>query len=353
MSGANASPHRTKLLFFDRGNASYIRTDLEALRTFADVKRFSFVARTWYALPLAFLRQLWGGLLAMHGCQTVVVHFAGWNALVPLFLARIFRKPSFLFLHGTDAASIPELDYGQFRKWPLSWATSMSMRLAKRVVVADEGLLHTQNTYSGSRVVEQGLRVFVPDLRTPVSVIPHGLDAEKWPLGEGARDIDVLTVAVGLASARVRRIKGVDLLLEVASRMSELRFVVVGLSGDGVVPIPGNVIAYPEVSPEVLRSLYQRAKCYAQLSRTESFGVALVEAMLSGCIPVVSPVGAMPAIIGDTGCVVQGRVHEDIRAGVMSALKMVGPDASAQVRQRAAQRYRFSVRMAELHRLLA
>jgi len=42
-------------------------------------------------------------------------------------------------------------------------------------------------------------------------------------------------------------------------------------------------------------------KVYAQLSYHESFGVAIAEAMLCNCVPVVTKQYAIPEIVGETG----------------------------------------------------
>ena len=40
---------------------------------------------------------------------------------------------------------------------------------------------------------------------------------------------------------------------------------------------------------------------YVQVSAHEGFGCALAEAMLCGCVPVVTDRGAIPEVVGETG----------------------------------------------------
>lgn len=344
---------RPNVFFSDRGDASYIRSDMRLLSDFAEIRRTSFLARGWHALPMAFLRQMLVCLRSMPGSDVVFVHFAGWNALLPLMFARLFRKPSVLFLHGTDAASMPELGYGQFRKWPLSWATAASLRMAGRIVVVDEALLRSTNTWSGSRVVEQGIRAFVPSLKTPADVLPHGFDPDEWPMGDSERDIDVLTVGVGLGTPRIRRLKGVDLLIEAARRVPGLKVAIVGLPDHAIPDLPDNIIVIPEVKADVLRTWYQRSRCYTQLSRSESFGCALCEAMLSGCIPVVSRVGAMPRIVGDTGAIVGSPVLDELQRALEHVLGQANGLSAYQARERVRTRYSLDARRGGLMALLS
>ena len=342
----------TLLLFFDRGDASYIRSDLHLLAGPARVVRHSFRTRGRYSLPAVLLGQLMFCLRRMGECNAVFVHFAGWNALIPLALARLFGKRSVLFVHGSDAVSMPEIGYGQFRKWPLSWATACALRLARRLVAVDGSLLRSTNHYSGSIVRRQGVLHHVPDLRTPSSVLPHGFAPEAWPIGRVDRDIDLLTVGGGLSSARVRAVKGVDLVIALARARPDLRVAVVGMSGPVSETLPTNLLVVPEVGPEALRAFYHRAKCYAQLSRSEGFGCALAEAMLSGCVPVVSNVGAMPTIVGDTGKVVDAPEVASVEMALRKALIMADTGDGRRARERVVQCYPMDARRRGLVELL-
>jgi glycosyltransferase involved in cell wall biosynthesis len=68
--------------------------------------------------------------------------------------------------------------------------------------------------------------------------------------------------------------------------------------------LPANVTLYNKVLPEELASFYKKAKIYCQLSRSESFGVSIAEAMSYGGYPVVTNEGGMPEVVGDVGAVV-------------------------------------------------
>lgn len=307
---------RRRILFVDRGPASYVDRDLRLMEEHSEVERVSFMARSGLRLPLALLGQMIGCLRCLPHVRLVIVHFAGWGSIVPLLLARLASRPSVLFLHGVDAVSLPELDYGNFRKWPLSLVTRASLKLASRIVVVDPSLVRSVNSAASGVATEQGIMHFVPELTTPVEVIPHGFDPAKWFPAEGPKDIDVITVGSGLADERVRRLKGVDRLLDAARSCPDLRFLVVGWEGSPGHELPQNVKVMSRVPNERLPAIYQRAKCYVQLSLSEGFGCALVEAMFCGCVPVVNRVGAMPGIVDVYGKVIDARSNKDVVAAI-------------------------------------
>ncbi len=80
-------------------------------------------------------------------------------------------------------------------------------------------------------------------------------------------------------------------------------------------------------------TLYRRAAVYVQASRHEGFGLAVAEAMLAGCVPVVMNVTAMPEVVGDAGVLIESQEPDAVAAGIRRALEL-GPDAARRARER-------------------
>ena len=74
------------------------------------------------------------------------------------------------------------------------------------------------------------------------------------------------------------------------------------------------------LSDEDLEALYARASVYVQASRHEGFGLAVAEAMLAGCVPVVMDVTAMPEVVDGAGVLISSQDPEAVAAGVREAL---------------------------------
>ena len=87
------------------------------------------------------------------------------------------------------------------------------------------------------------------------------------------------------------------------------------------------------LTDEELLDRYRRAAVYVQASRHEGFGLAVAEAMLAGCVPVVMNVTAMPEVVGDAGVYIESQDPEDVAAGIRRALEL-GPEAGAVARER-------------------
>ena len=129
----------------------------------------------------------------------------------------------------------------------------------------------------------------------------------------------ILCVAL-IESRRTFLRKGIDTFLELAAEVPDYQFVLIGPNKAAMAlfpnPLPGNVSVFERLPHHELNSYFEKASFYCQLSRVEIFGIAIGEAMLNYCIPLVTNVGGMPEVIGDVGIIVQRdvkKIAEEIR----------------------------------------
>ena len=132
--------------------------------------------------------------------------------------------------------------------------------------------------------------------------------------------------------------KGQLPFVEAAKRLPDVRFTFAGKWLDDSVEqlrarAGENVEFTGWLSDDDLHAVYRRAAVYVQASRHEGFGLAVAEAMLAGCVPVVMNVTAMPEVVGDAGVLIESQEPEEVAEGVRRALDL-GPDAARRARER-------------------
>ena len=120
--------------------------------------------------------------------------------------------------------------------------------------------------------------------------------------------------------------KGHRPFVRAAAELPDVRFVFVGKWHDDAIEVlrelaGDNVEFTGWVSDEELHDLYRRASVYVQASRHEGFGLAVAEAMLAGCVPVVMNVTAMPEVVGDAGVLIESQEPEAVAAGVQGGAR--------------------------------
>jgi glycosyltransferase involved in cell wall biosynthesis len=76
------------------------------------------------------------------------------------------------------------------------------------------------------------------------------------------------------------------------------------------------------LSDDALHHLYGTAAVYVQPSLHEAFGMSVAEAMLGGCIPVVTRKGALPEVVGETGIYCESNAPENVASAIEQALRL-------------------------------
>jgi glycosyltransferase involved in cell wall biosynthesis len=105
---------------------------------------------------------------------------------------------------------------------------------------------------------------------------------------------------------------------------------------------------------EVVRWL-QRSKVYVQISDTETFGVAIAEAMSSATPVVVSDRGAVPELVGIHGVFVDHNDPHSVAAGIAGLLAKTEQERNAagmQARARIIEHYSYEKRRAAIQRVI-
>jgi glycosyltransferase involved in cell wall biosynthesis len=338
-----------KIIFVAPARSSFIRSDINILKTEFIVSENIYPWRRKALLPLYLLQQFLFFIRHIWWAKSVVIEFAGYWSLIPTALSSVLGVKSYIILHGTESASIPKLNYGSLRKPLLRWFCKKSFSYAYMLLPVSESLIKTKNSFAIDNKSEcQGVKHHFPKIKTPFKVISNGLDVDFW-----SADINVEKEEKSFAAVFGKGqfiLKGGDLLIELARRNPSIKIYVAGYTyGNEAGEIPDNISFMGILDRNQLKDLYAKCAHYFQLSVFEGFGLSLCEAMLCRCIPIGSNSNAIPEIIGDTGYIIRHRKITQLEKTVNLAMENSNIETDGEAaRQRIIENYHISKRKSEL-----
>ena len=309
------NPKQKRVLFIATFHTPFINQDIQVL------KEFNFVTPVITHGFKAIFRILF--YTPFH--DVVYCWFASVYSGLAVFLANLFRKKSIVVIGGADVSAEQEIEYGIWlTKWK-RWFVRTAIQKASVVLAVDPSIKEKAKTliqYSGENI----------------KYLPTGYDADFWQIKDHKEPV-VLTVAHCVTQPSFL-VKGIDVLIETAAKLSEISFVVIGVEHTLLndITIPANMIFMPFMPQSELLIHYQRAGVYCQPSRSEGLPNALCESMLCGCIPIGSDVGGIPLAIGNIGIIVPPcDVHALVNA--IGKVLQMHPEKGNLVRQQIIQQF--------------
>lgn len=246
---------------------------------------------------------LWHELMFFisHCFDRYFIWFCDNHALVPILIARIRRRPSYIFVGGFDAQdNTPTgLFYGKGLKKRIRRMIAMwCYRLCTRIYPVDFLLTVF--------LIKKG----IPQRK--IRTVYFGLNLDEFQINKNHRLIDFLTVG-DFSDKRTRQRKGYYRFIQLARLMPGYRFAIIGT--DEVIK---DVYTLRLCHIEEVKYYMNLSKVYCHLSEAEGMPVAMMEAMAMGCTPVGTRVNGIPQLIGDTGVITDDPLPGDL----LKALKM-------------------------------
>ncbi|WP_337881520.1 glycosyltransferase family 4 protein [Rheinheimera sp.] len=240
----------------------FVRTQMQALSALMPVLYFYM---SWHSdsrlnrllkYPVLFLQFVWRYVLSRHRLDLLHVHFFYPTIFLAIFykLVRNPRVKIMVTCHGSDIYYYEP--FSTLYRWSCGWV--------------DQWL------YSSEKLKQ---RAWQAPAEAPV--ISAGIDAtfaQTEFLSRAQKDIDLLYVGA------LDQNKGMDRLIRLLPALADYTVVLVG-KGPYQSRIEQAIQLYPNVqllgpkSSNELKALYQRARCFLSLSRNESFGLVMTEAM--------------------------------------------------------------------------
>ena len=259
----------------------FIETDLRCLKEIAEVELLEYEGSSNFR----YLLRSWS---AARRCDCVYVFFGSEHGLFPVLCFRARRRRVLLVPAGYDYANVPEKRYGLAARH-MGWLPKLLGRLASVALPISK-----QTMWEFLELVPSA---------APVTYLAYlALEPDRWTDPVVGRDLD-LAVTVGFVDDEAWTRKGVDRFVQAAAEDPHRRYVLAGevsrhikerLSAEA----PPNLTVTGRLSHDELRRLLWSAGIYVQLSWHETFGVAMAEAMLCGCVPVISSSVALGEVAG-------------------------------------------------------
>lgn len=323
-----------KILFVHANMSSFTRMDLDILRQVHEV-RVVHLRRETIGGFLDSSLKTWAGVW---WADLVFAWFGSFHALVAFLPAVLLGRRRVVVAGGYDVACDLDIEYGNMRPGVRRQIGRAVFRMAHLILPFSRNAAEETCRYAGAD-------------RALIHVIPLGVPTD-WvnkPIPETKEKI-VLTVGSVNRSNLIR--KGFRAFVEAARLLPDISFVMIGEWEDDAIEdlranSPVNVKFTGLVSDDKLLAWMQKARVYVQVSAHEGFGLALAEAMLCGCIPVVTARSSLPEVVGDTGLFVPYNDAQATAQAIRQALEM-GPESAARAHRRIHEHFPLARRSEQL-----
>ena len=284
---------KQSILFVYVNYSSFVKADFEILSTFASVTKYQFKpGKGLINTGLKLLKQFSFLLVNIWRYDTVFIWFADYHTLLPVIIAKLLGKKSFVVIGGYEVGRIKNLNYGVLCSKLRGFFCITSIRLCTLNLTV-------------SNYIDRKIKYIAP--KSKRQLIHNCVDFVPLPYSGTEKENLILTVGL-IENQRSFFLKGIDTFIEVARKLPDYQFIIIGLDNMKLsallTNIPVNITIFGRVAHEELPGYYIRSKFYCQLSRSESFGVSVAEAMFYGCIPIVTNEGGLPELVGELGYIV-------------------------------------------------
>ncbi|MCX8055049.1 MAG: glycosyltransferase [Ignavibacteria bacterium] len=319
-------------------NSSFVQNDIKILgkenQLFLENSAIGRGIRGIWNLLLLTLRSVFKTFRS----EAIFCWFADYTTLIPSLIAKVFRKKIYVVAGGFDVTNLPEINCGA-RLRPFRWfCVKNTFRLADKI-------------FPVSNYAKKQLLKLTNVNENKVKMIYNCIDISSF--GKETTNSNrefVLTVSQGDHWIEYIR-KGTQKFIEIAKELKDTKFVIAGLRGEAlqlakkdannvsnIEIIPGPLNLYEEIVP-----LYRKSFAYCQFSIEETFGVAVLEAMICGSLPIVSEGGALPEIISGSEAIVAQTKEKIINA--ISKAKELSNSERKKLQEFA---YRYDIREREI-----
>lgn len=285
---------KQSILFVYVNYSSFVKADYEILSTFADVRKYQFQpGRGIIRTALKLIKQFFFLVINIWKYNSVFVWFADYHSLLPVVFAKLLGKKSYVVIGGYEVCRIKSLNYGALCSKFRGFFSVNSMQFCSLNLTV-------------SKYIDRKVKCIAP--KSQRILVPNCVGFDLLSFKFFTKENIILTVGI-IENSRSFFLKGIDTFIDVARNCPDFKFIIIGLDKHKLSAllknIPGNITILGRMTHDELPIYYKKSIYYLQLSRSESFGISVAEAMLYGCIPVVTNEGGLAELVGDKGFIVK------------------------------------------------
>ena len=324
-----------KACFFSNTSSEQLKCEQYSIADIRILKDYGFdivVANNIFSIP--------------YDCD---LYYSWWasGSFIPMVVSKIFGKPNIIVAGGNEALmykdSVTNAPHGYLSmSFFKRLATRLALRKSTTVTVVSDFMVNDVRLLANREVLVVpncvDTSVFIPDKSLCRSYITTIFRMDEGPT----------------------RIKRGDIFIEAASLVVRKHpnqlFVIIGFKGESFVRLQNltkelgvydNFIFTDLINNFVVHEWLLKSKAYVQISDTETFGVAVAEAMSTATPVVVSLRGALPELVGNLGIYVDHNTIDSVANGIMQSLNLTEKDrydVGNLLRASVVDRYRFENR---------
>ncbi len=306
-------------------SSSFVKGDIEILESKHNVTYFNYTS----------IKNIYQLIKIFAGNELVFFWFASIHFLIPLIIAKIFRKKIIIVAGGYDVAKVIDISYG-------SMNNRVKGLIVRSMLISADKIISVSN--SNKNEIIRNCKIS-PD---KIEMVYHGLKRSGRMVYSAKRDIAV-TIAFINESSFYR--KGIDRFIELAKYLPDIDFHIIGEIGMNIssLSLPRNVVTHGYLHNQELIDILNSAKVYIQFSRHEGFGYSVAEAMIFGCVPVVSNIYSLPEVVGDCGTLIDDfNDYHSISEKVLRVFKEYSEETGSKCSHRIEDNFSFEKRASKL-----
>jgi glycosyltransferase involved in cell wall biosynthesis len=326
-------------------NARTVENDVQILEEDFSVNMYEVNTGKSIGFFFALIKEFYYLLFILPKHKIVFIWFADYHSLLPVFFCRLYGKKVVINIGGYDADEIlignPVSLKEKFRKFCVSYSVR-----------------HADLLLPVSNVIKKYLETAVS--REKCITAFCCIDTKKFQVSENINEKENLVITVGgggeFEKEAIR--KRLDYFIELGNEFNKrypqynTKFYAIGHNKNSstynylakLIESSGVKVKPMTNSIEELIEYYKKASVYMQLSYYEAFGIAQIEAMLYGCIPVSNNGGAIADVVADAGFIIENYDNEKYLLTIKNILEKKHESLREKAKQRVLENFTIEVR---------